>query len=160
RYEEAIVAYEHARSIDPDHAEAYGLVMCALDVCDWKRTSELSDGLRAHIESGKAFSPLDSLAISDDPSLHLRCAKNHEEKISSRARAPGAVVKHGKIRIAYVSTDFRQHPVSCLIAGLIELHDRTRFEIIGVSIGPSTDDEMRRRLIRGFDQFHDAGPIS
>jgi protein O-GlcNAc transferase len=61
----------------------------------------------------------------------------------------------GKIRIGYFSADFRSHATAYLIAQLFELHDRSKFEIFGFSIGPSADDEMRRRLTAAFDQLVD-----
>ena len=39
--------------------------------------------------------------------------------------------------------------------GLIELHDRSRFEVLGISVGPDDRSEIRVRLMRAFDQFHD-----
>ena len=41
------------------------------------------------------------------------------------------------------------------MAELFERHDRSRFEIIGVSFGVDDGSEMRRRLVAAFDQFHD-----
>jgi protein O-GlcNAc transferase len=67
----------------------------------------------------------------------------------------GASRRHDKLRIAYLSADFRRHPVASLIAELFELHDRARFEISGISFGPDDQSDMRARLVRSFDQFHD-----
>jgi predicted O-linked N-acetylglucosamine transferase (SPINDLY family) len=60
-----------------------------------------------------------------------------------------------KIRLAYVSGDFRRHPVAYLIAELFERHDRNRFEVVGVSYGPDDGSEERQRLVAACDQFHD-----
>ena len=60
-----------------------------------------------------------------------------------------------KIRIAYYSADFRNHPMSYLLANLYELHDRNKFEIIGISFGPDKDDEMQKRVSSAFDEFYD-----
>jgi len=51
--------------------------------------------------------------------------------------------------------DFRQHAIAYLLAELYERHDRSRFEVIGISLGEDDGSEMRARLIRAFDQFHD-----
>jgi len=45
--------------------------------------------------------------------------------------------------------------VSYAIAGVIERHDRARFDAIGISFGPDDRSEMRSRLVGAFDQFHD-----
>ena len=41
------------------------------------------------------------------------------------------------------------------MAGLLELHDRSRFEVIGISFGSDDGSGMRARLVSAFDQFHD-----
>jgi predicted O-linked N-acetylglucosamine transferase (SPINDLY family) len=51
--------------------------------------------------------------------------------------------------------DFREHPVSLLMADLIECHDRNAFEIYGFSFGINTNDAMRKRLEKSFDKFLD-----
>jgi predicted O-linked N-acetylglucosamine transferase (SPINDLY family) len=56
--------------------------------------------------------------------------------------------------------DFREHPVSHLIAELIELHDRRRFEVFGFSFGINTRDPMRQRLEKSFDKFLDVKDLS
>jgi predicted O-linked N-acetylglucosamine transferase (SPINDLY family) len=61
--------------------------------------------------------------------------------------------RHPKIRIGYFSGDFRNHPISFLMAELFEKHDRSKFEIVGFSFGPDSRDEMRIRLETAFDQF-------
>jgi predicted O-linked N-acetylglucosamine transferase (SPINDLY family) len=60
-----------------------------------------------------------------------------------------------KIRLAYLSADFRNHATAWLAAGLFELHDRSRFDVLGVSYGVDDGSETRRRLAAAFDQFHD-----
>ena len=52
---------------------------------------------------------------------------------------------HDRIRIAYLSADFRDHPVSQALVGVFEHHDRKRFETIAVSFGPEDQSEMRER---------------
>ena len=63
--------------------------------------------------------------------------------------------RHDRIRIAYLSTDFHAHATAYLIAGLIESHDRSRFNVIGVSLDRDDHSDMRVRLVGAFDQFHD-----
>jgi protein O-GlcNAc transferase len=60
-----------------------------------------------------------------------------------------------KIRIAYLSSDFRDHPVACLLVELLERHDRSKFEIIGISLGPDDESAIRRRIIDAVDRFVD-----
>jgi predicted O-linked N-acetylglucosamine transferase (SPINDLY family) len=62
---------------------------------------------------------------------------------------------HDRIRLAYVSADFREHAVAHQIAPLIERHDRSRFQVIGISTGPDDGSAIRARLAKTFDRFND-----
>lgn len=67
---------------------------------------------------------------------------------------------HKKIRIGYLSADFRLHPLAFLVSELLELHDRSQFEIIGFSYGIDDKTPTRMRLVKAFDQFHDIRSLS
>jgi predicted O-linked N-acetylglucosamine transferase (SPINDLY family) len=54
-----------------------------------------------------------------------------------------------------VSADFRRHPTTALIAGLIEHHDRDRFEVVGISLGDDDKSPQRQRIMTAFDRFLD-----
>jgi predicted O-linked N-acetylglucosamine transferase (SPINDLY family) len=58
-----------------------------------------------------------------------------------------------KIRVAYVSADFCDHPVSHLLVGVLEKHDRERFEIIGVSLRAGDGSVLEQRVRGAFDRF-------
>ncbi|MFN3399617.1 MAG: glycosyltransferase, partial [Ferrovibrio sp.] len=60
-----------------------------------------------------------------------------------------------RLRVGYFSADFHRHATAFLMAGLFEQHDRSRFEIFGISFGKSYQDDMRRRLIAGMEHFID-----
>jgi len=47
-----------------------------------------------------------------------------------------------------------------LLAELIELHDRNRFEIFGISFGVKASDAMKERLNQAFDHFVDVSDMS
>jgi protein O-GlcNAc transferase len=72
----------------------------------------------------------------------------------------GKARPHGKLRIAYLSADFYRHATAFLMAQLFELHDRSRFEVLGVSFGQDDRSDMRARLLAAFDRFHDVGSRS
>ena len=81
--------------------------------------------------------------------------------LADRVRQTGAPLwtderhNHDRIRIAFLSADLRPHGSAEVIAGLIEKHDRTRFEVIAISFGRDDGSAMRDRLIRSFDHFED-----
>jgi predicted O-linked N-acetylglucosamine transferase (SPINDLY family) len=64
--------------------------------------------------------------------------------------------KHKKIKIAYVSADFKSHPMTYLMAEIFELHDKNRFEIYAFSLSPlNQNDAITLRLKNSFDKFYD-----
>ena len=69
-------------------------------------------------------------------------------------------IKAKKIKIGYLSADFRLHPLAFLISELIELHDRSEFEIIAFSYGINDKSTARARLEKAFDQFYDIRNLS
>lgn len=147
RLEDAVASYAAALAIEPELLPArQGIGMAAQSICDWK----LADSLQV-------FTPFALLAHCDDPAAHLQCAMNHiHERVPTELRPLwiDSTRHRDKIRIAYVSADFRDHAVAHLIAGLIEAHDRTRFEVIGISLGIDDQSAMHHRLAEAFDQFH------
>jgi len=54
-----------------------------------------------------------------------------------------------------VSGEFREHANGSLMTGLIECHDKEKFEVIGLDNGEGDDGNLRRRLISSFDEFTD-----
>jgi protein O-GlcNAc transferase len=102
--------------------------------------------------------PFPFLGLSDDKALQLKCAGNAIAELNLGTVAPlwrGETYQHARIRIAYISSDFCQHPVPLLIARLIELHDRSRFEVLGFSTGLNDQSPIRARIEKAFDHFHD-----
>jgi predicted O-linked N-acetylglucosamine transferase (SPINDLY family) len=69
------------------------------------------------------------------------------------ARSPAQ--RRDRIRIGYLSSDFQEHAVAYLIAEVLELHDRERFEIFAYSHGPDDRGAMRPRLQAACEHFID-----
>jgi predicted O-linked N-acetylglucosamine transferase (SPINDLY family) len=155
--EEAIASYQQASALDHPHALS-ALAMCRLHIADWPGAEKLADPLRTHIAEGGFVDSFVPMAFGFHPLDQLRSASRY---IRSRIPAAPELFTHStamradKLRIAYLSSDFRQHPVGVAIAELLERHDKTRFEIIGVSNGSNDASDTRARIVAAFDQFHD-----
>jgi protein O-GlcNAc transferase len=160
RYDEALASYERALDVKPDHLHAFsGAADRAMKLCDRDRWQRFARQIKLHVSGKKSIiHPFVLLGYSDDPALQLQCARHFVENMISAV--PPLVRSeqrwcHDKLRIAYVSSDFRSHAIAHLMAGLFEQHDRSRFEIFGISFGDDDHTEIRRRLVAGFDHFHD-----
>jgi len=157
RLEEALESFEQAWALN--NARAFSiLALYQLTVADWARASELAGVLRARIAAGDFIYPFVSVVFGLHPRDQLKAATNFLRVSLPSAPKPFAhstVVRSDKLRIAYVSSDFRQHAVASTIAELFERHDRARLEIIGVSLSPNDGSQIRARIVRSFDRFHD-----
>jgi protein O-GlcNAc transferase len=160
REDEALASFERALAIRPEDPYAFSsLANSAILACDWPRTAKLARELLARVSGGQAIiNPFTFLGYCSDPSLQLQCAKTfirHEIPAIPSPLRNNIVWCHDKIRIAYLSVGFHQHPNAYLTAELFELHDRSRFEVLGISLGPDDCSDIRARLVRAFDRFHD-----
>jgi len=163
RLEEALASYERAVSIKPDYFDAAVASMHVADqICKWSADTARTDLIDRCKVPAFDGTPFAFLAMSDDPQLHHDLAKAY---VRNRAPLPGSPLRRQrgareKIRIGYLSADFQEHPVSFLIAEMIALHDRSRFEIFGISAGANDGGEQRRLLEATFDTFVDVSAIT
>ena len=115
------------------------------------------DMIDAAVLAGKhVTTPALYTASGHSPEIHLRCARLYAQKKWGEVGSPTWSLppyRHEKIRVAYISADFREHPVAYLMAGVFERHDRTRFEVTGVSLIPPDTSSLGERVRRA---FHDA----
>ncbi|MFZ2991167.1 tetratricopeptide repeat protein [Ideonella sp.] len=107
-------------------------------------------------------SPLAMLSAHDDPALqllvahrfvHERVAKPPAEPLwkTLKGRLPAT---DGRIRIGYLSGDLCLHAVGLLTAELLELHDRSRFEVHAFCWSREDGSALRARLLRAIDHHH------
>ena len=111
--------------------------------------------------SNSCIDPLNFLSISDSAELQLKCASiyTRDQYLTEEYVFPKYL--HSKIRVAYYSSDFREHPVSHLIAELLELHNRDEFEVYAFALhSPNPNDPLRKRIELGVDHFFDVANIS
>jgi protein O-GlcNAc transferase len=54
--------------------------------------------------------------------------------------------KTARIKIGYVSNDFRQHPLGVLASELFTLHDRKRFEVTAYNYSADDGSQVRKRI--------------
>jgi protein O-GlcNAc transferase len=159
RYDEAALAWERVVAIEPSHPHALGaLAFYRLMLCDWREAGEFEAKFKRALDEERAVvEPFTLLAYSLGPADQLRHTRRFvRHKIPAVAKLPRAHERRpgGKIRLAYLSADFQSHATAWLAAELFELHDRSRYEVLGVSYGIDDGSEMRRRLVAAFDQFH------
>ncbi len=168
RHEEAAAGFARVVEQAPDFELAAGhLLHCRLRGCDWTDYEASVARLLAAVESGAlAAAPLWCLALTDSAALQLGCARTFARRQTPRGvapmppPAPRESAKEGTVRVAYLSSDFREHAVSRLLAGIFEQHDRARFEIIGISLSAADDSDLGRRVSGAFDRWEEASRLT
>lgn len=144
-------------------------------LCDWDGLDEQVEHLRTAINQSQFFtetddipSPFVVLSLMLGPEEHLRVAEMHSKTIAKKALSfaaevgawqPKPAIDH-RLRIGYLSPDFREHPIAQLMAGVIETHDREKFEVSCWSLGINDNSPYRQRIINGCDRFEDLSSAS
>jgi len=162
-YDKAAADFERALALDSNLKYARGQLLYAkLHLADWANVeAEISATVSAVREDKSIVTPFTFGLVSFSPSDQMICAERFNGSSISFPRLwSGEIYAHERIRIAYLSADFRNHPVAQLMVGLFEQHDRSRFHTIGLSVGPDDGSTLRRRLESAFDEFVDVQHMS
>lgn len=165
RLDEALTSFEQALALDPGspliRAEIRNL---HAHTAQWTADEGTLPDIAGPDRPDEAIPPFYMFRFADDPAAQLACgrawtAQRHgtirPAEISRRTRGPGE-----RLRIGYFSADFHNHATMYMIAGMLEQHDRTRFEVHAFSYGPDVDDAMRRRVLAAVDAFHPIASLS
>ena len=163
RSEEATAALAKAVSINPGYFDAVSVLVQQLkDLCDWRMIDNLTRRLIKAVETGSgAVNPFVFLTLETNTRQQRTCAEQWANARRLAASGPAPVPKkRERITIGYLSADFQEHATAHLISELFELHDRSRFRIIGYSYGADDGSAARARLQRSFDSFVDLEHLS
>ena len=157
RYNEAFAAYDRAFVLDPDMIGVEGDRLSAkMQICDWRNHDSECTHLISSVRHGKVNPPFHFLAISSSSDDQLQCAKLLIANKFPPSRKPiwhGERYHHKRIRVAYLSPDFREHAMPYLVAGMFECHDKSLFDITAISCGPDDNSEIRKRVTNSFERF-------
>jgi predicted O-linked N-acetylglucosamine transferase (SPINDLY family) len=159
RYEEAAADYERLLNLDPLSPFARGnRLFCRLHCCDWRGLARERDLVRAELRQGQAvLAPFDGKTLGLSPADELTCARVWviNQCPASEPLWRGERYAHDRIRVAYLSANFRDHAVAQVLAGVLENHDTQRFEIFGLSFGADDRSAMRARIASACGHFID-----
>ncbi|MFT3816994.1 MAG: tetratricopeptide repeat protein [Rubrivivax sp.] len=156
RYAEALDALTQSLRIEPAQPDViHHWVFLRAKQCLWPVYEPLPGldeaALRRHT------SALAMISLSEDPQEQLDAARQYvRSKLTldvPRLAPERPYAGHERIRIAYCSGDFCLHPVAMLTVELLELHDRSRFEVYAFDWSREDGSELRQRVIGAVDHF-------
>ncbi len=162
--ESAIKMFERLLQLQPDYDYGLGLLSYErLHICDWREFDALRAEILHGLQAGKrTCKTLPLMALSDQAADHLQAARlfaAHQNPRAGTTLWQGQRYRHPRIRLGYVSPDFREHPVGHLLAGIFEQHDRSRFETYAFSLGRDDGSTLRGRIVQSFDHFIDCSSL-
>lgn len=147
-----------------------------LETCSHQGVAQHVAAMRAQTYADPKYRPhpYPLLASQDDPAWHLLAATRHLQRLYIDAgmashqpaqmtdlpKLPPKPRSEGRIRIAYLSSDWHLNPVPQQLLPSIEAHDRTTFEVIGIATDTVPDvSPWRKRIERAFDRFYALGHL-
>jgi protein O-GlcNAc transferase len=138
RFDEALEAYRRAIALEPGNGDVHHLIASALGRHGQR------EGARAHLVESLRLDPQNAAVHSSllfltayDPDLgpavllneHQWWDRLHGQGMLATAPHSNTRAPERKLRIGYVSPDFRAHAVSRFMAPIYDAHDRERFEV-------------------------------
>jgi protein O-GlcNAc transferase len=151
RHRDAADAYAAVLEAAPQQPFTKGLLLHQkMLCCEWSGTDTLIQEIERDIAEGKpSIEPFAWQGIATSPQSLRSCAE-----IYNRAKFPACdkisqppfSTFHQKIRVGYVSGEFRDQATSHLIVGLLEQHDSSQFEIYGFDNGWDDRSKIRERI--------------
>ena len=159
-----VIAAEKIERLDPDYFGNLG-VLChtKLKLGMWDGIEKIKTQIRNHeIDVARKFSPFDFASLLDDPQQQLQVAQSYMQSLCEHVPHAQLAISESKqkIKVAYISPDYQEHPVTYLITELIETHSRDHFEIYGFSLKQWPNGQARTRIVEAFDHFIDISQLS
>jgi predicted O-linked N-acetylglucosamine transferase (SPINDLY family) len=143
--------------------------------CDWRERGRLIAGMRAlAADLRRAPAPLEEmglyhtalslpLAASEQQALAMGIAMAAEARAAALPRNSAAadgrdLRAHKKIRLGFITPNFREHPSAKLHWRHLALRDRTRFEVYGYSLRYG-EGPLRQRIVEACDVFRELSEL-
>lgn len=151
RFEDASLVFERLLQLQPDRPLTAGRLMHAKMLgADWTALERLQQRIEVALAAGEpAAEPFGLQGWCAEPELLLKAAQMHSARLHpdrSATLTPARVGNGPKIRIGYVSGEFRNQATSVLLTEVLELHDRTQFEVVCFDNGWDDRSALRERI--------------
>lgn len=141
----------------PQHPQVIALLAkTKMGMCDWGQSAGMLGEIKRRLMIGiPSVAPFDMLALASNSAIHRQAAELYFQDVEPLLHSGVKKVFEGKIKIAYVAAEFYEHATAYLMAEVLELHDKNRFEIYALSFGPVEKTPMRDRVGLAVNQFID-----
>lgn len=156
----AIKAYEQALKCNPQllHAKVHWIHQ-KQHMADWQGLDDAINEVRAALKQqpNAQIPPFAFLAMpGTSDAEQLLCASSWAQQHYGSIQplpAPSPVPDRRKIRLAYISSDFRKHPLAYLVTDVIAAHNRDQFEVSLYSQAKDDQSVERNAFIAAADHW-------
>jgi protein O-GlcNAc transferase len=159
QFEAASESLTRLHKLDPRFPYVTGnLWYSKLRACDWRGQEQLRSQIEHALRAERrAIMPFAHAVSFESPESQLRVSRIYARDVCPNGVAQwrGGRHQHDRIRLAYLSSDFRAHATGYVMAELFERHDRARFETFAISFGIDDGSAIRARLQGAFEHFLD-----
>jgi predicted O-linked N-acetylglucosamine transferase (SPINDLY family) len=131
--------------------------------CNWTNYEKKINEIFHLVNEGRmGGEPFGFQGIASSEELLLKCAEIYSnDKFPMQGNfSEFSSYKHQKIRIGYLSGEFRTQATSILMTRVWELHDKNKFEIFAFDNGWNDESEYRQRINKAFTNIFDISKIS
>jgi predicted O-linked N-acetylglucosamine transferase (SPINDLY family) len=158
----ALEHYRAALGLQPAMPLAWSnMLRPLLDACDWDAAGHGLEAILALRERGERdwaryLAPMDALLLPVPPAICREVADHHATALrAAHLPVPRRAARTGepRLRIGYLSRDFRDHAVGQLACALFRHHDRDRFEVFAYSSGRDDGSAYRAQIAARADRF-------
>jgi predicted O-linked N-acetylglucosamine transferase (SPINDLY family) len=155
RDEEALQCLTESLSLDAQQAgPLQHWIALRQKLCIWPVYAPFAQMSLADMES--STSAMSMLALSDDPARQRAAAQGFVDRVLTPEQVSppwSSGYRHARLRVAYLSSDWRAHPVAMLTVELLELHSRDKLEVFAYCWSPEDGSALRKRVVRAVDHF-------
>lgn len=152
--------FQRILEVEPHSQKANSqLMLCRTHDCEWDDYDQIKARIEQGIQDGSRIcAPLTFMGMSGDVNMVRKATQGYVNEKFNFNNPPlwrGEQYKHPKKRVAFMSSDFRIHPVGYLFISMLEKANKSEFELIGISIGINDQSDLWRRYRCAFDQYLD-----
>lgn len=167
RYRESMRAYKNAYAFNNNNHEAFiYYVRACRYICNWSNLEALEEKVNQLVASEL----ISHRPLSEDPwsftvrnmdvAMTQAVARRYAQQREQRVSQTGIRFNHQpeakeKLKIAYISGQFYNHPSMHLMVDLFKRHDRNQFEVHLFSYGKNDGSYYRQRAEQDADVFHE-----
>lgn len=164
----ALLFYRKVRELDAANYNIVGHInYLRLKLCDWEEyercVCSFIESLEQYVRGETEYSP-SPLAVSNFPvplQLHRQFAQRYARQIAEKMAQSKQSLDFSypnsaseRLRIGYISPDFREYAVGKIVKDMFRDRDRTQFEVYAYSTLDYAD-EITERIRAGCDRFVD-----